>query len=256
MGKAAKRVFLATIVMALAALSCTTGTMYMAHLCEITGGTWVTRPWDPYGDYCLKKSSAMTEPPQDQSATTQIDPEIESIEPNSAETEIEVPSGEITQDQEAAAQAEEALDNPPKIDIYQGTSTLCDSILSEGEDWFGQKTSDEITISVDHNGVVNGLLVCTTNTGVRQVPGEACTYDGTNTITATLSGNLAGDQGPIQMEISWLYYVLRWNCPSGDGSMIDETFTVNADVSISGNKISGSVPDWYYPFTFEAYRQE
>jgi len=243
-----QRILFVVIALTMATLSCSTARWFIAKLCEATGGTWIETLGDPDNGYCSHNKPAVTEP---QAAPSQLDQVSESAGTLAFETESDLPSEETAA--QVDPQNEEAQASPNQLTnlTYIGSTSIASTWV---DTWGGQIISDEITIHIDPQGNVSGAILSIWESG-RSDPVEwedgSCVTEGTRTVTADLSGTDI-DQNPIiQMQFTHVYEIQRYGCPSGN-EIISDSWTTDAQVVISGNKISGSTSDG---FTFEAIKQ-
>lgn len=248
MGKPMLRVFLAIATLALVALSCSTATWTIANLCEGTGGTWIETPGDPESGYCSRNRPAVTEP---QAPPSQLDQDSESVDTHAFEAESDLPAEEAAAQVDLQNEEAQASPNQPTSHKYIGSTSIASTWV---DNWGGQIIIDEITILIDSKGNVSGAILSIWESG-RSDPIEwedgSCVTEGTRTVTADLSGTLTEQNRTIQMQFTHVYELQRYGCPSGN-EIISDSWTTDAQVIISGNKINGSTPDGY---TFEAFKQ-
>lgn len=135
----------------------------------------------------------------------------------------------------------------PITTMYQGGTTIGSTWEVT---WGGQIIVDEITLFVDDEGNVNGILLSIWESG-KSTPIDGCSSESIRTVTGELSGRLTATNHNIQIEFTHHHEILRSGCPEGNETIV-ESWISTADVQISGDKIKGSTED---SFMFEATKQ-
>ena len=221
--------------------------------CYLSGGEMVSAGHPDYDDYCNYGKAEPAKPKDDQ--ITVNDPSITDPDTTSQES-VETASEAGSED--TAAQIETQNEDPSVLeapeDPSQSTTSTYKGSTSIASEWFkawgGQIITDEITIYVDQNSTVTGSILSIWESG-RSNPIMGCVTEQTRTVTATLSGALTIQNNTIQMQLTHAHEILREGCPTGSETIVD-SWTTDATVLVSGNKISGSSLDG---LTFEVTKQ-
>lgn len=221
-----KRLVLSIVLLSsLVTLACSATTVE-GFMCNLMGGEWVKDLDDPlaYEYYC-------------------IDPESNPI---SSVVDESLP-------EETAPQ-----NNDGDSDIFTGTTSL-------NEIWQGYYSSEQtieniVMIEVSPSGAVTGTLTFSWQGGPssplewEETAGGAlhsCTTETAVSITGILTGTYSETNQDIQIELTQMQDIKRFDCPSPD-EVLEGTDVWNVEIVIAGDNLTGTIPGF---FTFEAARQ-
>jgi hypothetical protein len=220
-----RRIVALLIMLGLSTLSCQAVIpdwgVALAELCEFTGGTWINKEPDGLIEddpYCDRADA------QDDGTNKDVSP-------------LDEPGQDTA--------SGDGVDN----DVFAGTYEGSTDLPGSWAEFPGEDIANEIIVIVADDGTVTGSLTVIRVGDAYNVPDGDCTTYTDFDVSGSPGGQLTDVSGTIEIQMLYFFETRYTGGCSSETVEKTETYDLLAEVHITGDRMTGTVPDF---FTFEA----
>jgi hypothetical protein len=161
------------------------------------------------------------------------------------EPDTELPADELPSDEQVDDNENE--ETTKLAGTYVGATDLPD----QWSQYPGTDFVNEITIDIASNGHVSGSLAVIREGDAYNTDNNCVTFTDFD-VSGTPSGELTEAKSTITIQMVYYFETRYTQGCANTPAEVSETYELNADIVISGDTMTGTVPDF---FTFEATRR-